>query len=130
METVRRNQCQMNAGTGDRPETYLHMTQQDGISLSTSSRITYVFINIDNSVCIVHVIRAAHCKATATTVQFMTALIKEHISILRMVDFFALVHNNSAAMSTFEAFTCTGECHHGRGGTLANAKPNATIYTC
>ena len=100
------------------------MTQQDGISSSRSSRITYVFINMDSHVCIVHVVSAAHCKATATTVQFMTALIKEHISMFRVVDVSALVHSNSAAMSTFEEITHAGECYHVRG-----AKPLANIHT-
>ena len=126
------NQSHVDVGTGDRAETYLHMMQQGAISSSTSSRITYVFINMDNSVRIVshqsNTMRARH-KATATTMQSMTALIKVHISIFRAVDPCALVHSNSAAMSTFEEFTCTGECHRRRDGKLANSKSNATIYT-
>ena len=68
-------------------------------------------------------------KATATIVQFQTALIKEHISIFRAIDAKALVHNNSAAMSTFEEVTRTGDSHRRRDGNLVNAETSATIYT-
>ena len=68
-------------------------------------------------------------KATATIVQFQTALIKEHISIFRAIDATALVHNNSAAMSTFEEVTRTGDSHRRRDGKLVNAETSATIYT-
>ena len=97
------NQFRVDVVTGNRAEAYLHMMQQDGISSSISSRMTYVFISMDNSVCIVYVIRATQCvlgTKRQQQVHFTTALIKVQNSMRRAVACKQLVHSNSAAMST------------------------------